>query len=149
MVKTNEDKMDNSLTIAKAPRRVRKGYLLLAALSGFFSVALGAFGSHGLKNIVSAELVEIFNVAVTYQFYHTFALIAVALSGHWIASRAIDWAAYCYMAGTALFSGSLYLYVFTGQKWLGPITPMGGGLLMLGWLLFAVAIWRNKAVELD
>lgn len=134
---------------SKIKKKVRKGYLLLASLSGFFAVALGAFGSHGLKKAVSPELVDVFNVAVTYQFYHTFALIAVALSGYWVASRAIDWAAYCFMAGTALFSGSLYLYVMTGEKWLGPITPMGGGLLMLGWLLFAVSIWRNKAVELD
>lgn len=126
---------------------MRKGYLLLALLSGFFAVSLGAFGSHGLKNIVSSEMVAIFNIAVEYQFYHTFALISVAISGHWLKSRALNWSAYFFMIGTCLFSGSLYLYVLTGQKWVGPITPMGGGCLMLGWLLFALAVWRSRVPE--
>ncbi|MFT5787945.1 MAG: uncharacterized membrane protein YgdD (TMEM256/DUF423 family) [Shewanella sp.] len=128
---------------------MRSGFLLLAALSGFMSVALGAFGAHGLKNVATAEMIAIFNLGVEYQFYHTFALIAVAFAGHWLKSRLLDWAGYLFIVGTMLFSGSLYLYALLGTKWTGPITPLGGVCLLLGWLLIAVAVWRNRVKELD
>ena len=128
---------------------MRKGFLLLAALSGFLAVALGAFGAHGLKQVTTPEMIDIFNLGVEYQFYHTFALIAVAFSGHWLKSRLIDWAGYLFLLGIVLFSGSLYLYVLVGSKWTGPITPMGGVCFLLGWLFIAVAVWRNRVVELD
>ncbi|MCL1057719.1 DUF423 domain-containing protein [Shewanella sp. Choline-02u-19] len=128
---------------------MRNGFLLLAALSGFMSVALGAFAAHGLKNVTTAEMIAIFNLGVEYQFYHTFALIAVAFAGHWLKSRLLDWAGYLFIVGTMLFSGSLYLYALLGAKWTGPITPLGGVCLLLGWLLIAVAVWRNRVKELD
>ncbi|GIU13435.1 MULTISPECIES: DUF423 domain-containing protein [unclassified Shewanella] len=128
---------------------MRNGFLLLAALSGFIAVALGAFGAHGLKNVAPPELIAIFNLGVEYQFYHTFALIVVAFSGHWIKSRLLDWAGYLFIAGIILFSGSLYLYALIGAKWTGPVTPMGGVCFLLGWLLIAVAVWRNRVKELD
>jgi uncharacterized membrane protein YgdD (TMEM256/DUF423 family) len=123
---------------------MNKGVLLVATMSGFLAVALGAFGAHGLKAIAPPELVSIFKLGVEYQFYHTFALIALAFSGQWITSRLLNWAAYSFIAGMVLFSGSLYLYAFTGAKWIGPITPMGGLCLLIGWLLFAAAIWQSK-----
>ncbi|WP_299803518.1 DUF423 domain-containing protein [uncultured Shewanella sp.] len=128
---------------------MRNGFLLLAALSGFIAVALGAFGAHGLKNVAPPELIAIFNLGVEYQFYHTFALIVVAFSGHWIKSRLLDWAGYLFIAGMILFSGSLYLYALIGAKWTGPVTPMGGVCFLLGWLFIAVAVWRNRVKELD
>ena len=128
---------------------MRKGFLLLAALSGFLAVALGAFGAHGLKQVTTPEMIDIFNLGVAYQFYHTFALIAVAFSGHWLKSRLIDWAGYLFLLGIVMFSGSLYLYVLVGSKWTGPVTPMGGVCFLLGWLFIAVAVWRNRVVELD
>ncbi|MCL1041934.1 MULTISPECIES: DUF423 domain-containing protein [Shewanella] len=128
---------------------MRKGFLLLAALSGFLAVALGAFGAHGLKQVTTPEMLDIFNLGVEYQFYHTFALIAVAFSGHWLKSRLIDWAGYLFLLGIVLFSGSLYLYVLVGSKWTGPVTPMGGVCFLVGWLFIAVAVWRNRVVELD
>ena len=128
---------------------MRKGFLLLAALSGFMSVALGAFGAHGLKQIASPEMIAIFNLGVEYQFYHTFALIVVAFAGHWFRSRLLDWAGYLFIAGIALFSGSLYLYSILGTKWTGPITPIGGFCFLIGWLLIALAVWRDRVVELD
>ena len=128
---------------------MRKGFLLLAALSGFMAVAFGAFGSHGLKHIATPEMIAIFNLGVEYQFYHTFALIAVAFSGHWLQSRLIDWAGYLFIVGILLFSGSLYLYALLGTKWTGPITPLGGVCFLLGWLFIAVAVGRNRVVELD
>ncbi|ASJ96096.1 DUF423 domain-containing protein [Shewanella marisflavi] len=128
---------------------MRKGFLLLAALSGFLAVALGAFGAHGLKQVTTPEMLDIFNLGVEYQFYHTFALIAVAFSGHWLKSRLIDWAGYLFLLGIVLFSGSLYLYVLVGSKWTGPVTPIGGVCFLVGWLFIAVAVWRNRVVELD
>ncbi|MCE9679143.1 DUF423 domain-containing protein [Shewanella sp. AS1] len=128
---------------------MRKGFYLIAALSGFLAVALGAFASHGLKNITSPEMIAIFNLGVEYQFYHTFALIAVAFSGHWLKSRLIDWAGYLFILGIGLFSGSLYLYALFGTKWTGPVTPIGGVCFLLGWLFIAVTVWRNRVVELD
>lgn len=128
---------------------MRKGFFLMAALSGFMAVALGAFAAHGLKNVTTGEMIAIFNLGVEYQFYHTFALIAVAFSGHWLKSRLIDWAGYLFLLGIVLFSGSLYLYALLGAKWTGPITPMGGVCFLLGWLFIAVAVWRNRVVELD
>ncbi len=128
---------------------MRSGFLLLAALSGFMAVALGAFGAHGLKNVASAEMIAIFNLGVEYQFYHTFALIAVAFAGHWLKSRLLDWAGYLFMLGIVLFSGSLYLYALLGTKWTGPVTPLGGVCFLLGWLFIAVAVWKNRVKELD
>ena len=126
---------------------MRKGYLLLAAVSGFFAVALGAFGAHGLKAVAPPELIEVFNLAVQYHFYHTFALITVAFAGYWIKSRLLDWAAYLFLAGIMLFSGSLYVYAFTGIKWLGAITPFGGTCFMVAWLFVAAALWRDRVVD--
>ncbi|MEZ9820441.1 DUF423 domain-containing protein [Shewanella sp. 10N.286.45.A1] len=128
---------------------MRSGFLLLAALSGFMAVALGAFGAHGLKNVASAEMIAIFNLGVEYQFYHTFALIVVAFAGHWLKSRLLDWAGYLFMLGIVLFSGSLYLYALLGTKWTGPVTPLGGVCFLLGWLFIAVAVWKNRVKELD
>jgi uncharacterized membrane protein YgdD (TMEM256/DUF423 family) len=128
---------------------MRKGFLLLAALSGFISVALGAFGAHGLKNVASPEMIAIFNLGVEYQFYHTFALIAVAFAGHWFISRLLDWAGYLFIVGIILFSGSLYVYALLGAKWTGPITPIGGVCFLVAWLLIALTVWRNRVVELN
>ncbi|WP_350979209.1 DUF423 domain-containing protein [Shewanella sp. AC34-MNA-CIBAN-0136] len=126
---------------------MNKDLLLFATLSGFMAVALGAFAAHGLNTIAPPELVNIFKLGVDYQFYHTFGLIALAFSAHWIPSKLINWAAYSFIAGIILFSGSLYLYAFTGAKWIGPITPMGGLCFLVGWLLFAAAIWHAKSAK--
>ncbi|MDB2387455.1 DUF423 domain-containing protein [Shewanella sp.] len=126
---------------------MRSGFLLLAALSGFIAVGLGAFGAHGLKHEVSAPMLATFNTGVEYQFYHTFALMIVAIIGHWFKSRLLDWAGYLFMLGIALFSGSLYLYVLLGTKWVVLMTPLGGVCLLLGWLLIATTVWRNRVNE--
>ncbi|MCE9685184.1 DUF423 domain-containing protein [Shewanella sp. AS16] len=128
---------------------MRKGLFLLGAVSGFLAVAFGAFGAHALKSLVSVELIATFRLGVEYHFYHTFALIAVALAGHWLSSRLLDWAAYAFLAGIGLFSGSLYAYVLTGAKWLVFITPIGGVCFLLGWLLLAVALWRQRTQGLN
>ncbi|QSX42558.1 DUF423 domain-containing protein [Shewanella cyperi] len=126
---------------------MNRGLFLLACVSGFLAVAFGAFGSHGLKQLVSAEMLGVFHLAVEYQFYHTFALIAVALARPWVDSPLLNWAARLFIAGMLLFCGSLYALVLTGHKWLGPITPLGGLCLLAGWLLLAAGVWRSRGAQ--
>ncbi|GAA0790001.1 MULTISPECIES: DUF423 domain-containing protein [Pseudomonadati] len=122
--------------------------LSVAAMSGFLAVALGAFAAHGLKKVTSTEMINIFNLAVEYQFYHTFALIGLAFAANWLSPKLVNLAAGFFITGIVLFSGSLYLYALIGQKWLGPITPIGGICLLIGWAIFATAAWR-KPVNTD
>ncbi|MCL1078791.1 DUF423 domain-containing protein [Parashewanella spongiae] len=123
---------------------MRKGIFLIACLSGFLATALGAFGSHGLKTVASDEMIKIFELAVTYHFYHTFALLATALAGHWLSSRLLDFSAYAFICGIVLFSGSLYTYVLTGTKVFALITPLGGMCFLVGWLLLAATVWNHR-----
>lgn len=122
---------------------MRKGLFLFAAMSGFFSVALGAFAAHGLKNIATAQLIHFFNLGIQYQFYHTFAIIVVVFAMPWIRSKLLVFSAYFFIAGILLFSGSLYVYALIGIKWLGMITPIGGVCFLIGWLLLAVSIFNQ------
>lgn len=116
--------------------------LIIASISGLLSVALGAFGAHGLKGKISESLLSAFQTGVHYQMFHTLALFALAVLMLNLANlpKAIVVAAYCWVAGMLLFSGSLYALALGGPSWLGPITPLGGVLLMAGWLSLAIAL---------
>ncbi|MBY4678628.1 DUF423 domain-containing protein [Marinobacterium arenosum] len=116
--------------------------LCCAALSGFVAVAMGAFGAHALKTVLSAELAAVYRTAVDYQFYHTLALLAVALLRREQPATAFTLAGGCFMLGTLLFSGSLYILALSGIHWLGAVTPIGGGLLLVGWLALAWGGYR-------
>jgi len=116
----------------------------LGALLGAAGVVFGAFGAHALRAHLEARDLEIFETAVRYQMYHAFALLAAA----WLLSRGAPHAAtaaWAFVAGVAIFSGSLYLMVATGQRWLGAVTPIGGLALIGGWLLLALAATRLPA----
>nr|WP_197083888.1 DUF423 domain-containing protein [Marinobacter subterrani] len=106
----------------------------------------GAFGAHGLRGLVSERDLEVFQTAVTYQMYHAIALVMVALlSGMGLSRKLLGWAAGFYLAGIALFSGSLYLLVLTDVRWFGPVTPVGGACFMVGWVLLIISgINRNR-----
>lgn len=109
--------------------------IALGAVFAGLGVALGAFGAHALKERLTPDMLEIFNTAVQYQFYHSFALI---LLGLFVArGGSATGAAWAFTLGILFFSGSLYVLVFTGTKWLGAITPIGGVAFMVGWALFA------------
>lgn len=111
----------------------------LGAASALVAVAAGAFGAHALRNRLSADLLAIFETAARYQMYHALALLAAAwMAERWPADQAV-WAGTLFVAGTLLFSGSLYALALTGQRWLGAITPFGGVALLAGWLLLAWA----------
>jgi uncharacterized membrane protein YgdD (TMEM256/DUF423 family) len=109
-------------------------YITVAALSGAIAVGLGAFGSHGLRHIVTPESLGVWKTAVEYQFIHTLALLFLALLPN---NRAFLVTFWLWVLGIGLFSGSLYVMVITGQRVLGVVTPVGGTMLILGWLVLA------------
>lgn len=116
----------------------------VGAVFAAIGVALGAFGAHGLKDRLTPDMMEIYQTAVQYQFYHAFALILLGLM---VAQRGEDGggvaAAWAFALGILLFSGSLYVLVLTGTKWLGAITPIGGVAFLVGWATFAWAALRS------
>ena len=123
-------------------RMMDRFFFAAGSISAFLAVALGAFAAHGLKGKLEPELFNIFEVGARYHIYHALALLAVA----WASSRwpgtAITAAGWLFIAGTIIFSGSLYLLSVTGLRWLGAITPIGGLAFLIGWLLLAWSVWR-------
>jgi uncharacterized membrane protein YgdD (TMEM256/DUF423 family) len=117
-------------------------FFVLGSVSAFLAVALGAFAAHGLKSRLAADMLQIFEVGARYQMYHALALLAVG----WASSRwpgaAVTAAGWLFIAGTLVFSGSLYLLSCTGIRWLGAITPIGGAAFLLGWIALAWAAWH-------
>jgi uncharacterized membrane protein YgdD (TMEM256/DUF423 family) len=128
---------------------MNKRIILTASLFGVLAVVFGAFGAHGLKDKISASELEIWKTAVDYQFYHTLVLLFLASFSRF-KSRLINAASYMFTLGIILFSGSLYLLStrsVTGLEWtnvLGPITPLGGVLFILGWICLFLATLKNK-----
>ena len=116
----------------------------LGAVSGALAVALGAFAAHGLRSRISADALATFETGARYQMYHALALLAVAWAlGRW-PSAWTSAAGWLFVAGTVLFSGSLYLLAVTGVRALGAITPLGGLAFTLGWLALACAAWLGR-----
>jgi len=118
--------------------------LVLGALFALLAVMAGAFGAHGLRGVIDERGLEVFQTAVTYQIYHSLALILVAiLPVAGLSRRLLGIAAGFFVAGILLFSGSLYLLVLTDLRWIGPVTPVGGIGFMVGWILVLMAGFRR------
>lgn len=121
---------------------MQKFFLLSACISGALSVMIGAFGAHALKGLLEAnQRTETFELAVKYQFYHTFALLGVGLILAFIPEKMVHYAGYCFMAGIVLFCGSLYILALTGVTRWGAVTPIGGLALIAGWVLLGISVW--------
>ena len=115
-------------------------FFLLGSISGGLAVALGAFGAHALKARLTPELLATFETGVRYQMYHALALLgAAAAIARWPASNLPSVAGWLFVAGTLLFSGSLYLLCITHKRWLGAVTPFGGLAFIAGWVCLALA----------
>lgn len=123
----------------------QRASLLTGSLFGLLGVALGAFGAHALKvQLTAAGRLDTYELAVRYQFYHAFALLAVGLLQHYITSGYLKMASVFFVGGTFLFSGSLYILCLSGWTGIAMVTPFGGVLLIFGWLFLAVAIFNSK-----
>lgn len=119
-------------------------FLLLGALSALIGVGMGAFGAHGLKTIVTPEMLAVYQTGVTYQMWHAQGLIGIALIHQQAPdSKLVNWAGWLMFAGIALFSGSLYLLVLLNLNWLGMITPIGGVSFLTAWLLITIFAAKN------
>lgn len=126
-----------------------KPALVAGALFGCLAVILGAFGAHALKAILSPDQQEVFETAVRYQFYHSFALLATGVIYGSFSNKQLRLASSFFMSGTILFSGSLYIMIFLITKGmsLGPagvITPIGGLALILGWIFLIAGILKKQ-----
>lgn len=123
-------------------------FLFLAAVFGFLAVALGAFGAHGLKNVLSPEMMEVYKTAVNYQMWHALLLGMIA---YWRfqnpSAQLLIWAGWVVTAGIGLFSGSLYLLTLTGIRALGAVTPIGGVCFLIGWVLVGLFAFRSDHIE--
>lgn len=123
----------------------QRASLLTGAIFGLLGVALGAFGAHALEKMLEESgRTDTYELAVQYQFYHAFALLAVGVLQYHLTSKYLKTAAMFFTGGTILFSGSLYLLCFTQTKAFVYATPFGGVLLIFGWLLLVIAIFTSK-----
>lgn len=116
--------------------------LLAGSLCGATGVALGAFGAHGLRDILAPDMLDAWRTATQYHLVHAAVIVAIALAPSTASGLRV--AGWLLVAGIALFSGSLYLLAATGVSWLGAITPFGGAAFIAGWLLLARAAWRME-----
>jgi uncharacterized membrane protein YgdD (TMEM256/DUF423 family) len=122
-----------------------KLFVVLGALAGAAAVALGAFGAHALKARLAPDQLAVWQTAVQYHFWHALALVAIGILGALAlpGSTALKWAGWLMVAGLVLFSGSLYVLVLSGARWLGAVTPFGGTAWIAAWLLLAWAVLRS------
>jgi uncharacterized membrane protein YgdD (TMEM256/DUF423 family) len=119
--------------------------LFLGAICALTGVGFGAFGAHGLKDLLSPEMLAVYHTGVDYQMWHALGLLLIALLQQVSPNaKSLTWAAYLMFAGIVLFSGSLYALAILDLKALGMITPFGGVCFLLAWLLVAVYAVKKK-----
>lgn len=118
-------------------------WLIAGAVNGFLSVALGALAAHFLQKRLEPRAFEVWEVAVRYQMYHAWALVAVGLLVGRLPGGSTDAAGWCFLGGIILFSGTLYAWSLGGPSFLVHITPIGGMAFLAGWALLALAAWRR------
>jgi uncharacterized membrane protein YgdD (TMEM256/DUF423 family) len=127
-----------------------RSIVIIAALLGALSVGLGAFGAHGLKQIVTETQVATFETGVKYQMYHAFFLLFIGIC-HYLSEKAKKVVLYLVLSGVLFFSGSIYLLTFkdlidVNLKIIGPITPVGGLMLIAAWVYTAIQMIKNRAL---
>ena len=123
-----------------------KIFVLLGSVSALVGVALGAFGDHGLKSRVTAEMLAVWQTGVQYHLIHALGLLLIGILCHLLPGAGlVRSAGWFLLGGTVLFSGSLYVMVLSGVRALGMITPLGGVAFLVGWLLLAVAAWQQTS----
>jgi uncharacterized membrane protein YgdD (TMEM256/DUF423 family) len=109
------------------------------------AVALGAFGTHALKDRLSPDMLAVWHTGVEYHLAHSLAAVLAGLIYDFRGGRLVRIAGWCFIAGSVVFGGSLYVLAVTGLRWMGAITPLGGLCFLIGWLLLAIAGCRKPA----
>jgi len=118
-----------------------KLFLILGGINAALVVILGAFGAHGLKTKISAEMLAVYQTGVHYHLFHALGLLVVGVVATQIVdSISLKWAGWLMLTGIILFSGSLYIMSLGGMRWLGMVTPFGGLAFIAAWILFVMAI---------
>ena len=117
-------------------------FLALGSASAFIAVAGGAFGAHALRRRLDENLLAVFETGIRYQMYHALALLAVAWAMDRWGGGLVAASGWLFVAGTVVFSGSLYLLALTGQRMFGAVTPIGGVALLCGWLVLLIGVLR-------
>jgi len=117
--------------------------VIAASLCLLIGVGAGAFGAHGLKRMLSIDMMQIWQTAVLYQLVHGLGMLAIAALMARFNSPLLGWAGALMLLGIVLFSGSLYVLALSGTKWLGAVTPLGGTAFIIAWALVALAAWRH------
>ncbi len=118
-------------------------FAVLGAISALISVAAGAFGAHALRTRLAPDLLAVFETGARYEMYHALGLLAVAWASTRWPGAASSLAGWLFVAGTVLFSGSLYALALTGVRVLGAVTPFGGAAFLAGWISLAYAAARG------
>ena len=118
-------------------------FFFLGSLLGFSGVVAGAFGAHFLKDRLTPDMLAVFETGARYHLLHALALLACAWAAFQYSHPLIRSAGWLFLAGTIVFSGSLYLLAWTGIKMWGAITPIGGLLLLAGWLSLAIGVFKR------
>ena len=120
-----------------------KGYITLASLFAALAILFGAFGSHALKERLSAQSLEVYDIATRYLMFHAMGIFLIALLGFQLPKESLEMPIIMMIVGTSIFSGSLYLIAMLNFKKLGMVTPIGGLLLIVSWLLLAYNIYKT------
>lgn len=121
-----------------------KVFIVIGLIGMALGVVLGAFGAHGLKDKIEPNLLAAYQTGVEYHMYHALGLILVGmLAYHFPQLSGLKWGSWLLLWGILLFSGSLYMMAFTGIRWLGAITPLGGTAFIIGWLWIAWSVIRS------
>ena len=121
-----------------------KLFLILGGINAVLVVMLGAFGAHGLKARMTAEMLAVYQTGVHYHLFHALGLLAVGLVATQIADSVyLKWAGWLMLVGIILFSGSLYVLSLSGLRWLGMVTPFGGLAFITAWIVFVIAIAKS------
>ena len=131
-----------------AERSLSQRFLVLGAVFAGLAVAAGAFGAHALKKILDEHSLQVFDTATRYQMYHAFGLCIVAWAIDRYPGQRLEQTGWLFTLGILLFSGSLYVVSLAGVRWMGAITPIGGGGVP-GWLLLGWRIWNRTPNEAD
>lgn len=123
---------------------MHKPFFIIGSIAMALAVALGAFGAHGLKEMLTDEMLDIFETGVRYHFYHALGLLLISFAFQFMSgSSLLQWSGWLMLGGILIFSGSLYILSISGIRWLGAITPIGGVCFIISWILLAVAAWQN------